>query len=49
MGGYRYANNAQEIFDNFFKNQEVLGGILDLKIDSEGSLFGHAFGGLDNK
>jgi DnaJ family protein B protein 13 len=46
IGGYRYANNPNEIFDNFFKDQEVLSCILDLKISTEGSTFGHAFGGL---
>lgn len=49
LGGYRYANNPDEIFDNFFKDQEKLNSILDLKINTEGSLFGHAFGGLENK
>lgn len=48
-GGYRFADNAQEIFDRFFKNQEVLGSVLDLQLNTEGSLFGHAFGGLENK
>jgi DnaJ family protein B protein 13 len=48
-GGYRFASNPHAIFDQFFKDQEVLGSVLDLKLNTEGSLFGHAFGGLDNK
>ena len=48
-GGYRFASNPHEIFEEFFRDQEVLGGVLDLKINTEGSLFGHAFGGLENK
>lgn len=48
-GGYRFASNPHEIFEGFFRDQEVLGGVLDLKINTEGSLFGHAFGGLENK
>ena len=49
LGGYRYANNPHEIFENFFKDQEKLNSVLDLRINTEGSLFGHAFGGLENK
>jgi DnaJ homolog subfamily B member 13 len=48
-GGYRFADNPHEIFDGFFRDQEVLGSVLDLKLNTEGSLFGHAFGGLESK
>ena len=45
-GGYRFGNNAEEIFDNFFKDSKEMNRVLDVGVTEEGGLFGHAFGGL---
>lgn len=47
--GYRFADNPQDIFDSLFADKEAVKGVLDLQLTTEGSLFGHAFGGLENK
>ena len=44
-GGYRFANNPDEIFEKFFTNNNVLAKVFDNGLDSQGSMFGYAFGG----
>ena len=48
-GGYRFGNNAEEIFECFFKNSEEMNKVLDVSVKTGGGLFGHAFGGLNAK
>ena len=48
-GGYRFGNNADEIYENFFKNNCELNKVLDVRISTDGGLFGNAFGGLNYK
>jgi DnaJ-class molecular chaperone len=45
-GGYRYLNNAEEIFQSFFKSNEVMKKLLDTE-HVEGSLFGSAMRGMN--
>ena len=47
-GGYRYMNNADEIFQNFFKSNEIIAKLMDTE-EVEGSLFGSAMRGMDMK
>ena len=48
-GGYRFNNNADEIFEKFLQSNNVLAKILDQKIIQKGSIFSHAFGTLNYK
>ena len=38
-----------DIFDQFFQKEDNLNSIVDLEVDKKGTLFGYAFGGLENK
>lgn len=44
-GGYRFAGNPDEIFNKFFTDNNVLAKVFDNGIESQGSMFGYAFGG----
>ena len=44
-GGYRFADNADEIFERFFADNNVLAKLFDNGVESQGSMFGFAFGG----
>ena len=44
-GGYRFADNAQQIFEKFFTDNNIFAKVFDKGIDSQGSMFGYAFGG----
>ena len=44
-GGYRYLNNAEEIFSNFFKSEQTLKKLFDVE-EIDGSLFGSALRGM---
>jgi DnaJ-class molecular chaperone len=47
-GGFQYQNNCYEIFDNFFLKMNPYYEICDKNgSELEGSLFGTAFGGLN--
>lgn len=47
-GQYQYQNNCYEIFDNFFLKMNPYFEICDnTGVELEGSLFGTAFGGLN--
>lgn len=47
-GGYQYQHNCYEIFDKFFLEHNPFFDICDTKgTELEGSLFGTAFGGLN--
>ena len=47
-GGYRYMNNADEIFQTFFKSNEIIAKLMDTE-EVEGSLFGSAMRGMEMK
>ncbi len=46
-GGYRFGENPDEIFERFFHQHNPLAQSVDSSILERGSLFGHAFGGLN--
>lgn len=48
LGGYRFANNPDQIFDEFFRSSEKQSNVLDLTPSVSGSILGHAFGGLEH-
>lgn len=45
-GGYRYLNNAEDIFQSFFKSKEPLQALFDMET-VDGSLFGAAMRGMN--
>ena len=45
-GGYKYLNNADEIFQTFFKSKEIIAKLMHTE-EIEGSLFGTAMRGMD--
>lgn len=45
-GGYKYLNNADEIFQNFFKSKEIIAKLMHTE-EIEGSLFGTAMRGMN--
>lgn len=46
-GGYRFANNPDEIFEKFFLNNNIFGQSIEKKLLERGSLFSHSFGALN--
>ena len=48
-GGYRFADNPDEIFERFFHNNNLLAQSVDVEMAAKGSIFGAAFGGLKYK
>lgn len=48
-GGYRFADNPDEIFERFYHQHNPLAQSIDKDIIERGSLFGHAYGGLNYK
>lgn len=47
-GGYKYLNNAEEIFQKFFKSDQILDTMFGME-DIEGSLFGSSMRGMESK
>lgn len=48
-GGYRFADNPDEIFEKFYHSNNPLAQNVDSDISEKGSLFSHAYGGLNYK
>lgn len=49
QGGYRFGDNPDEIFENFFQQNNALAQSIDSEMIERGSLFGAAYGGLNYK
>ena len=48
-GGYRFADNPDEIFEKFYLENNCLAQSVETEVNEQGSLFGTAFGGLGFK